>query len=542
MQPKQRDWTEWIEVLGRDDATEQDFRDFEMALKTAPENKREYLQALADEVALELEHPLPSPMIPSSSERGSGTSNEPTHHRFSTTALSWISSVAALIAIALVIAFFYSAPRSQSPSQASTEPASPIFGTITDTNQLADNAGFKIGAFLNDETINLPSDAQIGIAMRGGARLKLNGPATLRLNSPNLVFLEKGRIQTYAPQYAHGFTIDTKDGQIIDLGTRFVTSTQGKRNNDGTEIHVLEGLVTTSPTQTTTPPTRVKAQHAVILKNGKTTQTDFLAHRFHTPLNPTPLDSDSDGVPDSVEIHYKTDPFNAKSFPDTLRISESFCGYQSGILGRVSYRGKGHISHWLGSGQFQKKGLRYANHGRELLTTGGSLTTSGIIGAGATIHLNDQELPRSDSLYISFLIKAPTTKAKHPFGGLLLYKGDYKEELFCGKISVVDALGSRISERTIQDPLATPADGKTHLFVIRIDQTRHLTDIFLDPPLGASPPAPNKRYQTAIDFDSIIVRSGSNSATYPVEFDEIRVGLTWDAVLPLKQQTSPPRK
>ena len=341
MQPDQTDWTRWIEILGRDDVSEQELRDFEAALKKAPSNQREYLQALADEVALELEHPLPSPIpsLDSLSEKSAPVSeSQPISAKSSNNVLRWVSPIAAGVAIALVLTYFLNTKRFYSEDSAShavaTQDDAEILATVTDTNDVADASGFKIGGFLKKGRINLPDGAQIGIAMRGGARLELNGPASLSIDSAMLVTLNKGRIQTYAPKYARGFTIDTHDGRIVDLGTRFVTATEGRKGERGTEIHVLKGLVTAGSLTTgnssqkeSAPIARIKAREAVVLKDGKITPTDFLAHRLKIPLNPELPDSDRDGVPDSIEHYYGTNPHDALSMPQLLRIAESFSNY-----------------------------------------------------------------------------------------------------------------------------------------------------------------------------------------------------------------------
>ena len=539
MQPDQTDWTRWIEILGRDDVTEQELRDFEAALKKAPGNQREYLQALADEVALELEHPLPSP-IPSLDS----LSEKPAHVS-ERNILRWISPIAAGVAIALVLTYFLNTKRFNSEDSAShavaTQESNEILATVTDTNDVADASGFKIGGFLKKGRINLPDGAQIGIAMRGGARLELNGPASLSIDSATLVSLNKGRIQTYAPKYARGFTIDTHDGRIVDLGTRFVTATEGRKGERGTEIHVLKGLVTAGSLTTgnssqkeSAPVARIKAREAVVLKDGKITPTDFLAHRLKIPLNPELPDSDRDGVPDSIEHYYGTNPHDAQSMPQLLRIAESFSNYQAGVMSRKKYQGVGKIAYWQGSGQILENGLNYIRNGKQLNTSGGCLMSSGVIGAGAAIQIDEKELPKDGSLFISFLMQLPSKPAKAPFGGLLLYLGDYKEQLFCGKISVAQSFGARMAESSKQDAFHVPADAQTHLFVIRIDQTRQITDVFLDPDLDTMSASPDKRYQNTVQFDRIILRSGSDSEIYPVKFDEIRVGLTWRSVLPIQ--------
>jgi hypothetical protein len=104
----------------------------------------------------------------------------------------------------------------------------------------AEKTGLRIGAPLQKGTLAIPDGSKVGLAMRSGARLELRGPADLIIEDANKVRLRKGRLSTYAPEYAHGFTVDSADGKVVDLGTRFVTATGAGR---GTEIHVLEGKV-----------------------------------------------------------------------------------------------------------------------------------------------------------------------------------------------------------------------------------------------------------------------------------------------------------
>jgi ferric-dicitrate binding protein FerR (iron transport regulator) len=54
-----------------------------------------------------------------------------------------------------------------------------------------------------------------------GAKLLLQGPAEIRLDSDKEVTLRRGRLTAVIPVAAHGFTVTTPVGQIVDLGTEF---------------------------------------------------------------------------------------------------------------------------------------------------------------------------------------------------------------------------------------------------------------------------------------------------------------------------------
>jgi len=525
-----QDWTDWIDRVGDKDVSEEELMDFQQALRESPENIEAYLDALLTDTALETMDGLPRVARPvvtaapmekrSLADSGAGKWSA---------ARGVMLALAACVALLLVLSFFLT--RKQEPTQDAAAVATHV-ATITDSDKLADAAGLRIGKPLQKGEVVVPEGAEIGIAMRGGARLEINGPARLRIDGPETVFLLSGRVKTYAPEYAHGFSINTNEGEIVDLGTRFVTVSG---TDAGTEIHVLEGLVKARPEINTKDLFYIGGEQAGILKDGKMYSTEYLARRLDIPMNPVLPDSDGDGVIDVVESHYGTDEKDPASTPSLLRIAEGFENYDAGKFENSPYRGMGKITQWSGAGVFQARGLHYGNNAKALLTSGGSLITTGEKGVGATIRLDSQELPPKGVIYISFLMKQPHKKLNRPFSGLLLYMGEYREQLFTGELSVADSYGSRYSESENEDAFAIPTDDQTHLFVIRIDQTRFLTDVFVDPPL-AQPEAdvkPNKRYQDAAQFDRIMVRSGSDSGSFPVQFDEIRVGLTWDAVLPL---------
>lgn len=510
-------WQEWIDRIGRDDVSEQELLDFQAALNESPEAKKEYMECLYTEANLEI-HGDPSILSSPALHESSVVSTFPDWRR-------WVMPVAASIALLIGLSYFVA------NRNVPTTGAAAILETvavITDTNSAADAGGIKTGPVLQMGELNVPSDAEIGITMNGGALLKIKGPAQLRMEGPDTVFLRKGRILTYAPEHAHGFAINTKDGKIVDLGTRFVTATGGEF---GTEIHVIEGLVKVEAVNSRENRAIISQEQAVSLQGGSVTSIDYLSDRFTIPIHLNLLDSDGDLVSDSIEAFYKTDANDRNSKPDFLRISESFNGYQPGPFHNAAYLGSGDIDDWLGHGTFLNEGLSYQNNGEKFVTSGGCVQTSEDHSDGVTVILSSKELPEEGVVYISFLMKGSASSAK-TFSGLLLYLGDENEQLFVGDLGDVGYYGSRFSVNERQDSFGISVDDKTHLFVIRVDKTRHLTDIYVDPPLGkpAKGARPQKRYQSVPKFDRIQLRSAYG---FPVRFDELRVGLTWESVTPV---------
>lgn len=550
----EHDWQDWIDRMSNDDASEQELRDFQCALEEAPENIDGYLEALLTDASLEMKdgllpvqaiHPaapsndlLASDTIPNTPlapsvvsasgavfppiAKPSGLASQKPGNKPVYIALA--ASIALLLGLGWMLV-------NQTKSPIEPTVVAEHIATISDASGIADASGLRIGQVLSTEEIRVPAHSNITIAMTGGARLDVNGPALLRLDGPADVFLFTGRVETYAPDYANGFAIHTNQGKLVDIGTRFVTVS---REDNQTEVHVIDGLV---KAQTEGADDHfVRSEEAGIMTPGAVHPTEYLANRLKIPLDPVLPDSDADGVADVIEKHYGTHPGDPKSTPDRLRIYEPFSGYAAGGIDRVRFQGKGKISQWSGSGTFLDEGLTYSNNGISLVTNGGCLQTSGEKGSGDTILPDGKELPDAGVIYISFLMQQPDKNLNRPFSGLLLYDGEYKEQLFTGELSQVDSYGSRYAEGNIEDAFSIPTDHRTHLFVLRIDRTRLVTDVFVDPPLAGSESSAKaqKRYQNAPRFDRIQFRSGSDSGVFTTRFDEIRVGLSWEAVLPTR--------
>lgn len=78
------------------------------------------------------------------------------------------------------------------------------------------------------------------ILFDSGAEITLEAPATLEILDKMNARLVSGTLVANVPEQATGFTIDTKDAKVVDIGTRFGLST----DEDGKYlVHVIEGLV-----------------------------------------------------------------------------------------------------------------------------------------------------------------------------------------------------------------------------------------------------------------------------------------------------------
>ena len=82
------------------------------------------------------------------------------------------------------------------------------------------------------------------IRFRSGAGIVLEGPAELELRSELDARLSSGKLAAYVPDEAIGFTVETPEVRIVDLGTRFGAEVGGSGEAD---IHVFEGEVDVVP-------------------------------------------------------------------------------------------------------------------------------------------------------------------------------------------------------------------------------------------------------------------------------------------------------
>lgn len=95
------------------------------------------------------------------------------------------------------------------------------------------------GAGLSTGTLSL-MEGMATIQFRSGATVTLEAPSVLVVESAMKCRLVEGSVVADVPESAHGFTIDTAQMEVIDLGTRFgVTSTPLGNSN----VFVFEGEV-----------------------------------------------------------------------------------------------------------------------------------------------------------------------------------------------------------------------------------------------------------------------------------------------------------
>ena len=93
-----------------------------------------------------------------------------------------------------------------------------------------------------------------------GAEAILEGPAVFEVAADDRLILRAGRCSVHAPDGAEGFRVETPDGEVVDLGTRFVVrvpevdgAPDEAGSGGGTEVHVVEGAAELHPASARSP-------------------------------------------------------------------------------------------------------------------------------------------------------------------------------------------------------------------------------------------------------------------------------------------------
>ena len=78
------------------------------------------------------------------------------------------------------------------------------------------------------------------VTFESGAKMIVEGPAEFTLVSNMEAEFQVGRMTSYCPPSAHGFTVQTPEATVVDLGTEFGVDVSA---NGSTEVHVFSGEV-----------------------------------------------------------------------------------------------------------------------------------------------------------------------------------------------------------------------------------------------------------------------------------------------------------
>ena len=81
----------------------------------------------------------------------------------------------------------------------------------------------------------------VTISFRNGVTLTIRGPAEFEIIDEFRVKLDRGQARAVAPESGHGFTIETQDADVVDLGTEFGVSVDPATGTS--DVQVFDGRV-----------------------------------------------------------------------------------------------------------------------------------------------------------------------------------------------------------------------------------------------------------------------------------------------------------
>jgi ferric-dicitrate binding protein FerR (iron transport regulator) len=152
--------------------------------------------------------------------------------------VGWIASIAAAVALAGTTVFW---------SSNELAPGDLTVAEVVDDGDVVwseNTTAVKQDRSIHPGIVEIESGS-LTLRFRSGATVVFRGAASMRIESDMLVRLDRGQATAQVPHWATGFTIETADVEVIDLGTQFGVSA----HDDGTtDVVIFEGKVDVKPT------------------------------------------------------------------------------------------------------------------------------------------------------------------------------------------------------------------------------------------------------------------------------------------------------
>ncbi|MEM0925464.1 MAG: LamG-like jellyroll fold domain-containing protein, partial [Planctomycetota bacterium] len=100
------------------------------------------------------------------------------------------------------------------------------------------DAGITVGEFIPQGLVEL-KQGRAHLEFLSGAQMVIEGHSRFEIESPMVMTMQSGRARAHVPEAAQGFSIRTRDGEIVDLGTEFAIDV----SKGSSKVHVIDGEV-----------------------------------------------------------------------------------------------------------------------------------------------------------------------------------------------------------------------------------------------------------------------------------------------------------
>lgn len=417
----------------------------------------------------------------------------------------------------------------------------PVAGTTHMATLLwAENGQWKNAALRRDGERLLPGQLELEggsavVRFDSGAIMVLSGPAALQLETRGSAVLHHGKVTVRAPAEAVGFTLRTPASEVVDLGTEFAVLVE---RSGATEVHVLEGEVEYRRLH-------ARPESATLLTGGHAVRFDAAKAAAARPVEL-----------DAPRFDQLVDKIQRSPPPQRLLAYEGF-DYVPGPLAQTAAGGVGWIGAWrLPTATETKKQpensaavgitadtLHWSGFGD---TRGGALEFPAGLGFRVRQLAHPIALGEDGVHYISLLLRkephasdrrggAPTESTRLTLRSSRDYWGHnvgfslrtlMRPQITCGK------------GNTFNGPQMFPP-GETLLLVGKISANRDGEDeVFFKvytagDPIDLFEPADwtlaSRGFFSNAHLDLLVVTGDGLSRRW---IDEIRLGTSWDAVVP----------
>lgn len=184
-------------------------------------------------------------------------------------AVGWLALAATILVLCgLAAVWLHQSPRSQAE----------LAVLEAEGATWSDGRTIKAGDRIRQTKLDLAA-GRLRFSTSAGALVSVTGPARLEVVNSMRLRVLTGRVTADVPERAHGFTIETADARVVDLGTRFGV----EAGADGrTSVVVFEGKVDVAR-DGTVEPQRLTQGEAVQRENGKATTRIENVHRGARP-------------------------------------------------------------------------------------------------------------------------------------------------------------------------------------------------------------------------------------------------------------------
>ncbi|AWB66670.1 hypothetical protein C2869_09610 [Saccharobesus litoralis] len=148
-------------------------------------------------------------------------------------------SMAACVLLSVLFFFYGGRPITVAPMAQVPVVEVEDNGVAVVVNTVANKRDYRIGQTISPGKLKI-EQGFMELEFYNGAQLKIAGPAELEVISAQRVKLLSGKVMTDVPHVAIGFTIDTPNSEVVDLGTAIGVSVD---ENGQSQVHVFDGLI-----------------------------------------------------------------------------------------------------------------------------------------------------------------------------------------------------------------------------------------------------------------------------------------------------------